>query len=227
MWTDPGGFDAYRVEPRFGPIDYKPTAAEREKSDVWSAHYNTPRPRTCPRQSVNGCVATGIFPGCKETVDQFVIHYDVAGTSKNCFEILQDKRGLSVHFMLDVDGTIYQSLDLKERAWHATIANSRSVGIEVANIGAYPLNDSKALDAVVSTGGPTARFNSSSLTRPGPRCSTTGIELLPSRNEPVVGTVQGQELQQYDFTPQQYEALDQADGDAVHDLSQDPLRLPA
>jgi len=45
-----------------------------------------------------------------------------------------------VHFMLDVDGTIYQTLDVKERAWQATKANDRSVGIEIANIGAYPAN---------------------------------------------------------------------------------------
>jgi N-acetyl-anhydromuramyl-L-alanine amidase AmpD len=37
--------------------------------------------------------------------------------------------------MLDLDGTIYQTLDLKERASHATIANSRSIGIEIANMG--------------------------------------------------------------------------------------------
>ena len=54
------------------------------------------------------------IPLLQRVVDQFVIHYDVAGTSRNCFEVLQDKRGLSVHFMLDLDGTIYQSLDLKE-----------------------------------------------------------------------------------------------------------------
>src|SRR6185436_549952 len=29
----------------------------------------------------------------------------------------------------------------------------------------------------------------------------------PSRPEPVVGTIQDQELQQYDFTPAQYESL--------------------
>ncbi len=31
-----------------------------------------------------------------------------------------------------------QTLDLKERAWHASTANTRSIGIEIANIGAYP-----------------------------------------------------------------------------------------
>ena len=78
------------------------------------------------------------LPLLQRVVDQFVIHFDAAGTSKRCFEILQDRRGLSVHFMLDLDGTIYQTLDVKESAWHATIANGRSIGIEVANIGAYP-----------------------------------------------------------------------------------------
>ena len=34
--------------------------------------------------------------------------------------------------MLDVDGTIYQTLDVKERAWHATTSNTRAVGIEIA-----------------------------------------------------------------------------------------------
>jgi hypothetical protein len=43
----------------------------------------------------------------------------------------------SLHFLLDLDGTIYQTLDLKERAWHATTSNARSVGIEIANMGAY------------------------------------------------------------------------------------------
>lgn len=73
-----------------------------------------------------------------ETVDQFVIHYDACGLSQTCFDLLQDQRDLSVHFMLDLDGTIYQTLDVKERAWHATIANTRAIGIEIANVGAYP-----------------------------------------------------------------------------------------
>src|ERR1035437_5473501 len=68
--------------------------------------------------------------------------FDVCGTSRQCFKVLHDGRGLSVHFMLDLDGTVYQTLDLKERAWHATTSNSRSVGIEIANMGAYPVNGS-------------------------------------------------------------------------------------
>ena len=38
---------------------------------------------------------------------------------------MQDIRGLSVHFMCDLDGTIYQTCDVKERCQHATDSNSR------------------------------------------------------------------------------------------------------
>ena len=86
------------------------------------------------------------LPLLQRVVDQFVIHFDARGTSRRCFEVLHDLRGLSVHFMLDLDGTIYQTLDLKEGAWHATIANGRSIGIEIANIGAYPPDESKPLE---------------------------------------------------------------------------------
>ena len=92
------------------------------------------------------------LPLLQRVVDQFVIHFDAAGTSKRCFEVLHDRRGLSVHFLLDLDGTIYQTLDVKESAWHATVANGRSVGVEVANIGAYPVQGPDPLALLVSAG---------------------------------------------------------------------------
>lgn len=83
-----------------------------------------------------------------QVIDQFVLHYDAAGSSKRCFEILQERK-LSVHFLLDTDGTIYQTLDTNERAWHATKANDRSIGIEIANIGAYPVEGAPPAGAIV------------------------------------------------------------------------------
>src|SRR5205823_13786697 len=83
---------------------------------------------------------------CQQKIDQLVYHYDQCGTSRQCFRVLHDLRGLSCHFLLDLDGTIYQTLDVKERAWHATTSNDRSVGIEIANVGAYRPNDTKRLD---------------------------------------------------------------------------------
>ena len=73
----------------------------------------------------------------RRDVDQFVLHFDATGASPKTFSVLVN-RGLSCHFLLDTDGTVYQTLDLKERAWHATKANDRSVGIEIANTGTVP-----------------------------------------------------------------------------------------
>jgi len=66
-------------------------------------------------------------------VNLFVLHWDGCTSSHQCFHVLLD-RGLSVHLMLDGDGTVYQALDLAEaRAWHAGNVNERSVGVEIQN----------------------------------------------------------------------------------------------
>ncbi|MCA9629358.1 MAG: peptidoglycan-binding protein [Myxococcales bacterium] len=46
-------------------------------------------------------------------VNLFVLHWDGCTSSHQCFHVLLD-RGLSVHLMLDGDGTVYQALDLAE-----------------------------------------------------------------------------------------------------------------
>jgi N-acetyl-anhydromuramyl-L-alanine amidase AmpD len=206
LWTDPGGYDAYRVEPRFAAMDQG--KAKGKAADTGEARYNMRRAGELTAEQIERVRGGGWdLPLLQQVVDQFVIHFDVCGTSRRCFEVLQDKRILSVHFMLDIDGTIYQTLDLKERAWHATIANTRSVGIEIANMGAYPVKDSNPLGQwyrpdsegkvrLAIPGGP----------KPG-EPDTSASVLRPIREEKVVGNIQGQELVQYDFTPQQYEAL--------------------
>ena len=66
-------------------------------------------------------------------IDLFVLHWDVCTSTHQCFHVLIT-RGLSVHFMLDGDGTVYQALDLAEaRAWHAGNFNERSIGVEIQN----------------------------------------------------------------------------------------------
>jgi N-acetylmuramoyl-L-alanine amidase len=142
----------------------------------------------------------------RRNIDQFVLHYDGAGLSATCFRILQ-QRGLSAHFLLDVDGTLYQTLDLQERAWHAGTSNDRSIGIEIANVGAYPLNDAKLLSAWY-------RREPAGQTRLVPPASAGDLRLRtpdfrgrPQRPDPVKGAIHGRELIQYDFTPEQYAAL--------------------
>lgn len=208
LWMDPGGYDAYRVERRFSPIERSSWAASTaDNKDLDSPNRYDLR-RGLTKEEVERVRGGGWdLPTLQKYVDQFVLHYDEAGVSRNCFKILQDSRGLSVHFMLDLDGTIYQTLDLKERAWHATTSNSRSVGVEIANMGAYqPGEDNPFADWYHQvTNGPTiltipARFGSDPERTPN-------FVGHPARPEPIFGVVQGKNLEQYDFTPQQYQAL--------------------
>jgi len=147
------------------------------------------------------------LPQLQNVVDQFVLHYDVCGLSKTCFNVLHDHRGLSIHFMLDLDGTIYQTLDLKERARHATISNDRSIGIEIANMGAYPPGTTKVLDEWYGRD-PKGQTVITIPARVGdPHAAGERLRRSPRRPEPVRGIVQGTDLVQYDFTPEQYAAL--------------------
>jgi N-acetyl-anhydromuramyl-L-alanine amidase AmpD len=209
LWMDPQGYDAYRVERRFSPID---------KSD-WDSSRAENKALTMPNRyglrdrGLTDAETERVRGGgwdlslLQRVVDQFVLHFDVAGVSRQCFNTLQDHRDLSVHFMLDLDGTIYQTLDLKERAWHATTSNSRSVGIEIANIGAYLVHGKNPFAEwyAKETNGQTritipARDGDGGIL-------TKGFVGHPARPEPITGMIQGKQLIQYDYTPQQYQAL--------------------
>ena len=209
LWLDPGGYDAYRVERRFAPL---------EKSDWADSHAEVRSLKTPNRYGLRAHRLTTNqieivrgggwdLPLLQSVVDQFVLHFDVCGTSRTCFRVLHDHRDLSVHFMLDLDGTIYQTLDLKERAWHATTSNDRSIGVEIANMGAYPADGKNPFDQWYQpdTNGQTRitipeRFGDGGL-------RTKNFTGHPARPAPVRGTIQGDDLVQYDFTPEQYAAL--------------------
>jgi hypothetical protein len=70
----------------------------------------------------------------KRSIRYFVNHWDVCLSSHSCAKVL-NKRGISVHFMIDNDGTIYQSLDMQHAAFHAgsSRTNRASVGVEITN----------------------------------------------------------------------------------------------
>ena len=71
----------------------------------------------------------------KSVIRQFVVHHDGCASAEMCFEVLHNERGLSCHFLIDNDGTIYQTLDLALAAWHATHWNVHSIGVEMCNRG--------------------------------------------------------------------------------------------
>ena len=71
-------------------------------------------------------------PDRKPTI--FVNHWDVCLSAESCALVLA-RRGISVHFCIDNDGTIYQLLDTQHGAWHAGIGkvNHASIGVEISN----------------------------------------------------------------------------------------------
>ena len=209
LWMDPGGYDAYRVERRFSPLEKSDwDSSQAEVRELTSPNrYNLRRNGLTPEELERVRGGGWDLPTLQRVVDQFVIHFDACGTSRQCFNVLQDHRDLSVHFMLDLDGTIYQTLDLKERAWHATSSNGRSVGIEIANIGAYGTDEKNPFDQwyVREPDGKTRITIPSKFGDGGIR--TPGFVGHPARPDPIKGMIQGKELIQYDFTPEQYRAL--------------------
>ena len=189
-WREPGGYNAYRAGQAAGP----PAAGSAKAAFGVRAMLppNSPGPLD--------------LAVLQRSVDQFVLHYDGSGLSRMCFAVLQ-QRELSVHFMLDVDGTVYQTLDLRERALHATVANDRSIGVEIANIGAYPPGETKMLTEWYqrdATGRTSLKLPYKTGVSPTRIANFHGA---PARPGLVKGVIQGKELQQYDLTPEQYAAL--------------------
>jgi hypothetical protein len=66
------------------------------------------------------------------SINKIVVHWDGCLSSEQCAKVLE-QRGLSAHFCIGSDGTIYQLMDTNHVGWHARGVNSNSIGIEVNN----------------------------------------------------------------------------------------------
>ena len=163
LWTDPQGFDAYNQR----CIDQSGGCCEQD----W-ARYGT--------RSGLGHRTLADLQGL---VSQLVLHFDGCVNSRSCFKSMHNRPrpgggcGLSAHFMIDADGTIYQTLDLAERAYHAEQENSISVGVELCNRGRYNPGEMSRLPAEYHT-------------RPHHLVVVNGVS-----------------YDAYDFRPEQYESL--------------------
>lgn len=228
LWMDPGGYDAYRVERRFVPMAESSWEVSKDENPRLKTpnRYGMRLAGLTPEQIEQVRGGGWTLPLLQRVVDQFVLHFDEAGTSRECFKVLQDGRDLSVHFMLDLDGTIYQTLDLKERAWHATTSNDRSVGVEMANIGAYRAGRPNPFAQWYRTNanGPTVIAIPAHYGNGGIR--TSNFVGHPARPQPVEGVIQGEDLIQYDYTPQQYAALTKLTATLCKIFPKLPCRYP-
>lgn len=220
LWSQPGAYNAYAERCHFTPEQVMPS----EPADPGApARYSqrVPRSRSLRRKvKADGWTLDHL----RDQVDLLVIHFDACGASRQCFKILHDVRGLSAHFLLDLDGTIYQTLDCKERAWHAGFVNDRSIGIEIAHIGAR--SDVKELDkwyAHDADGWPYSIFP---RWMGDPSILTANFIAQPARRDIISGRIHGEKLVQYDFTDQQYESLIKLTAGIVRALPGIPLQAP-
>jgi hypothetical protein len=135
------------------PIDW-PTYTHKDTDPGYNAYI-----KGCTWHSENGCgpggapydAAKGLsgrleryrprrisersLAAAQAVIKQFVIHMDGCLDARMCWNVLHNERGLSCHFILDNDGTLYQTMDLIDCAYHAAGLNETSIGIEICNRG--------------------------------------------------------------------------------------------
>ena len=202
LWTDPKGFDLTglsrgTIRKRVGTT--MPTTTAIATTEPWDDALGETRIVRGPHVPLDVL---------RENVDQFVLHFDACGVSRECFRVLKSRR-LSVQFMCDLDGVIYQTVDAGEASQHATKANTRSIGCEVANVGTFDADGPlppRIRDWYAAEGEGVritipAKFGDPLLTK--------NFVARPARPRPVTGVVHGKRARQYDFTAPQYRALAQ------------------
>ena len=164
LWKDPQGFDAYQTR----CIDQHGGCCDTDSKRYGSR-------KALARESVDDL---------QDVVSQLVLHFDGCVNSRSCFKSMHNRPrpsgvgcGLSAHFMIDADGTIYQTLDLVERAFHAEEANATSIGVEICNRGRVDRSEWSKLPAEYRT--------------------------RPTRDV----LINGEHHEAYDFRPEQYDSL--------------------
>ncbi len=109
----------------------------------------TPTPPTGGNFSVKPPVKSAPSPNFNSRggtkIDTVVLHHTASNNGAGDLSWMRNSRsGVSAHYMIDKDGTIYQLVGDDKRAWHAgtsqlhgkpTDVNSRSLGIEIVNDG--------------------------------------------------------------------------------------------
>ncbi len=164
LWSDPQGFDAYQER----CIDQNGGCCDSASK----------------RYGARKGVGERTLAALQKAISQLVLHFDGCVNSRSCFKSMHNRPrpsgvgcGLSAHFMIDADGTIYQTMDLVERAFHAEEANSDSLGVEICNRGRVDRSEWPKLPAEYRT--------------------------RPTRTV----TINGEAHEAYDFRPEQYDSI--------------------
>jgi murein DD-endopeptidase MepM/ murein hydrolase activator NlpD len=95
---------------------------------------NTTRRRYSFRHGLGNSM-TPDLKAVQAIIRMFTVHLDGCASAKMCFSVLHDERGISVPFLIDNNGDIYQTIDLALMAFQAGGFNQHSIGAELANRG--------------------------------------------------------------------------------------------
>jgi N-acetylmuramoyl-L-alanine amidase len=126
--TEPNAPSRCTLSPNGGHIPYQMPKGYSE----YTRRYFT-RPALRSTKWKNGMDAP--YEAVKSVIKKFVIHHDGCSSADMCWNVLQNERGLSCHFLIDNDGTVYQTIDLALMAYHASDWNVDSIGVELCNRG--------------------------------------------------------------------------------------------
>lgn len=131
-WDEGPRFDAHQLRCVGTPKCGDGITPFGEKAKNRGSHRFAKRPALKRLGDIAGNIPIAAVQG---VIRQFILHHDGCNNASTCFHVLHNERGLSCHFLLDNDGTIYQTLDLAFMAFHAAGFNASSIGIEISNRG--------------------------------------------------------------------------------------------
>jgi N-acetylmuramoyl-L-alanine amidase len=122
-----------------------------------------------------------------------VIHHTSDRTAEEALRVLGDReRQVSAHYLVGRDGTVWQLVDEKRRAWHAGVSrwggspdvNSRSIGIELDNDGEEPFPERQVAALLALLGDLKTRYDIPTANFVGHADVAPGRKVDPSRYFP-------------------------------------------
>lgn len=91
-----------------------------------------PQPTRLPRPETTWLASPNFnFRNALDEIDSIVIHTTEVSLTGTLDIFLDRNQAVSAHFVIAPNGDIYEMVDTRNRAWHATYYNDRSVGIEI------------------------------------------------------------------------------------------------
>ena len=227
LWTDPGGYDAYRVEPRFAPLETRHATRQQTKSQpprrstrfglrrqgLTPAEIETgTRRRMGPADACSGSSISSSFTSMPPEPASGALRCCRTGGGSPCISCSTWTGRSTRRSMSRKRPGTRRSPTAVRSAWRLQTSG---------------LIRSRALTRSSVRISPTRPDRSSSRAPTRPAAEPAPSVLRPSRNELVVGTIQGKQIEAIRLHSPAIRGAREARGHALQALSEDPARLPA